>query len=199
MDQRLQYLLTGTNYLLSLAAMVFMFVPSAYLLFGLSPVQADTTTWLVHYAPFYALVVLVTWLQCGGFKPAAVITSIGAAPVQARAFVMALLKRKASWTVTNARSGVLPGVELVLPHIGLVLLNAVAIGVGLSAMTDVPATLLSAMWASLHIVILGRVIVEAVIAPHREKQRAEERKAGARLLRALPWPARAADPVVVEA
>ena len=199
MDQRLQYLLTGTNYLLSIAALIFMLVPSAYLLFGLSPVQADATTWLVHYAPFYALVVLVTWLQCGGFKPAAVVASIGAAPVHARALLMALLKRKASWTVTNARSGVLPGVELVLPHVGLLLLNAVAIGVGLSAMTDVPATLLSVTWASLHILILGRVIAEALIAPHREKDRAEERKAGARLLRALPWPARAADPVGVDA
>jgi cellulose synthase (UDP-forming) len=172
-----------------------MLVPSAYLLFGLSPVQATTSTWLLHYAPFYALVVLVTWLQCGGFKPAAVIASIGAAPVHARALVMALLKRKASWTVTNARSGALPGIELVLPHVGLLLLNAVAIVVGLSAMTDVPATLLSVAWASLHILILGRVIAEALIAPHREKDRAEDRKAGARLLRALPWPARAADPV----
>ena len=52
--------------------------------------------------------------------------------VHARALLMALLKRKASWTVTNARSGVLPGIELVLPHVGLLLLNAVAIGVGLA-------------------------------------------------------------------
>src|SRR5205823_5469366 len=87
----------------------------------------------------------------------AVIASIGAAPVHARALVMALLKRKASWTVTNARSGVLPGIELVLPHVGLLLLNAVAIVVGLSAMTDVPATLLSVAWASLHIVNLTHV------------------------------------------
>ncbi len=197
MDQRLQYLLTGTNYLLSLAAMVFMLIPSMYLLFGLSPVQADITTWITHYAPFYALVVLVTWLQCGGFKPAAIVASIGSAPVVARAFVMVLFRRKASWTVTNARSGKLPGVELVLPQIGLLLLNAVAIAVGLSTMTDRPATLLSVFWASLHILVLGRVVAEAVLAPRRESDRAEERKADARLLRALPWPARAQDPQVV--
>jgi cellulose synthase/poly-beta-1,6-N-acetylglucosamine synthase-like glycosyltransferase len=190
LDQRLQYLLTGTNYLLSLAALIFMLIPSAYLLFGLSPVQANTTTWLLHYMPCYALIVLVTWLQCGGFKPSAIVTSIGSAPVVARALVMVLMRRKASWTVTNAGSATLPGVELVLPQIALLLLNAVAIVVGLSAMTDVPATLLSVCWALLHILVLGRVIAEAVLAPHREKDRAEERKAGARLLRALPWPAR---------
>lgn len=192
-DQRLQYLLTGTNYLLSIASLIFMLLPSAYLLFGLSPVQADTTTWLLHYLPFYALIVLVTWFQTGGFRPAAIITSIGASPIHARALLMVLLRRKASWTVTNAKAGKLPGVELVLPQIGLVLLNMVAIAVGLSAMTNPPATLLAVGWAALHILILGRVIAEALLAPGRERDLAEERKAGARLLRALPWPARADD------
>jgi cellulose synthase (UDP-forming) len=190
LDQRLQYLLTGTNYLLSISVLVFMLLPSMYLLFGLSPVQAQTSTWLVHYVPFYALVVLVTWLQCGGFKPAAVITSIGAAPVHARALLMAILGRKAAWSVSNARSGRLPGVELVLPQIALVLLNLVAVAVGLSASTDPAATGLAVAWAALHVLVLGRVIAEAVLAPRREDDRAQERKAGARLLRALPWPAR---------
>jgi cellulose synthase (UDP-forming) len=66
-------------------------------------------------------------------------------------------------------------------------------------MTDVPATLLSVAWASLHILVLGRVIAEAVLAPRREKDRAEQRRAGARLLRALPWPTRADDDEVVSA
>lgn len=189
-DQRLQYLLTGTNYLLSLAALVFMLVPATYLLFGLSPVQANTGVWLIHYVSFYALVVAVTWLQCGGFRPSAIVTSIGAAPVQAKALLMVLLKRKVSWTVTNARSGRLPGVELVLPQIALLLLNAVAIVVGMLTIVDLPATLLSALWATLHILVLGRVVAEAVLAPRRERARAEDRRAGARLIRALPWPAR---------
>jgi cellulose synthase (UDP-forming) len=190
MDQRLQYLLTGTNFSLSLAVVVFMLLPPAYLLFGLSPVRADAATWLTHYVPFYGLLVLVTWLQCGGFKPSAIVTSIGAAPVHIRAFVMALLKRKASWTVTNAKSGKLPGIELVLPQVGLLLLNAVSIGVGFATMTDRPATILAATWASLHILVLGRVVGEAVLAPRREQDRLEKRKAGARIARALPWPKR---------
>jgi cellulose synthase (UDP-forming) len=190
MDQRLQYLLTGTHYSLSLAVLVFMFLPPAYLLFGLSPIRADAPTWLEHYVPFYALTVLVTWLQCGGFKPSAVITSIGAAPVHARALLMALFRRKASWTVTNARSGRLPGVELVVPQIALLLLNAMSIGVGLIAVKDLPATLLSVAWASMHVLILGRVILEAVTAPRRETGRVEDRKSGARIARARPWPKR---------
>ena len=194
LDQRFQYLLTGTNFALSLAVVIFMFLPPAYLLFGLSPVRATAGTWLVHYVPFYALVVLVTWLQCGGFKPAAIVTSIGAAPVHIRALFMAILGRKASWTVTNAKSGTLPGIELVLPQTALLLLNVMSIAVGLATVRDLPATILSVVWASLHILVLGRVVAEAVLAPRREQDRLDLRKAGARIARARPWPSRTTDP-----
>ena len=193
LDQRFQYILTGTNYLLSLSVLVFMFLPPAYLLFGLSPVRADFGTWLTHYVPFYVLIVLVTWLQCGGFRPAAIITSIGSAPVHARALLMVLLRRKASWTVTNARTSGLPGVELVLPQVALLLLNLVGIVVGLATVTDPPATALSVVWAALHVGVLGRVVLEAVLGPRRENRRIEERKAGARILRARPWRPATAD------
>jgi len=91
LDQRFQYLLTGTNYLLSVPALIFMVIPSLYLLFGLSPIRSDMSTWLLHYAPFYILIVTVTVLQTGGFKLASMIISIGVAPVHLRALIMALL------------------------------------------------------------------------------------------------------------
>ncbi|MEV8510359.1 glycosyltransferase family 2 protein [Actinoplanes sp. NPDC051475] len=193
-DQRFQYLLAGVNYMLSLAALILMCLPAVYLLFGLSPIRSDISTWIVHYAPFYLLIMLVTVMQLGGFKPAAIVTSIGAAPVHVKALIMAIFKRKVRWSVTNAGPTGLPGVELVLPHVALLLLNAVAVAVGLSMLplrgTDVAAVGLSIGWAVIYVVVLGRVVAEAVIAPHVIRQRLERRKAGAKLARALPWPAR---------
>ncbi len=199
LDQRLQYLLVGTHYSLASSVLIFALLPPAYLLFGLSPIRADVTTWLWCYVPFHTLTVLVTWLQCGGFRPAAVVASMGAAPVQVRALVMSLLGRKTSWTVTNARSGRLPGVELVLPHIALLLLNAMSIVVGLMTMKDMPATVLSVVWASLYVLIFSRVVLEAVTAPRREKKRLEDRKSDSRSARARPWPKRPDDALDVEA
>jgi cellulose synthase (UDP-forming) len=148
----------------------------------------------VHYAPFYALIMVVTVLQLGGFKISAIVTSIGAAPIHVRAFFMALFKRNVRWTVTNSGSAGLPGVELVLPHVALFLLNVLAIAVGVSTLplygTDVPAVWLSIAWASIYVLVLGRIIAEAVIAPRAIKERLERRKAGARLARAMPWPTR---------
>ena len=71
LDQRLQYLFVGTHYLLSLAMLTFMLLPAAYLLFGYSPIRSDGWTWASHYVPFYALTLLVTWLQSGGFRGSA--------------------------------------------------------------------------------------------------------------------------------
>jgi len=193
-DQRFQYMLAGVNYLLSLAALILMCLPAVYLLFGLSPIRSDTRTWLIHYMPFYLLIMLVTVMQLGGFKPSAVVTSIGAAPVHVRALLMAILKRKVRWTVTNAGPRGLPGVELVLPHVVLLLLNAVAIAVGVSTLrlrgTNIAGVGLSIAWAAIYVLVLGRVVAEAVIAPQVIKERLERRKAGALLARALPWPTR---------
>jgi cellulose synthase (UDP-forming) len=194
LDQRFQYLLAGVNYLLSLAALILMCLPAVYLLFGLSPIRSDISTWIVHYAPFYLLIMLVTVMQLGGLKPAAIVTSIGAAPVHVKALVMAIFKRNVRWTVTNAGPTGLPGVELVLPHVALLLLNVVAVAVGISMLplrgTDVAAVGLSIGWAAIYVLVLGRVVAEAVIAPQVIKQRLERRKAGALLARTLPWPAR---------
>jgi cellulose synthase (UDP-forming) len=197
LDQRFQYLLAATNYLLSVAVVTFMFLPAAYLLFGVSPIRADISTWLIHYVPFYVLIVLVTVLQVGGFRPAAIVTSIGAAPVHVRALLWVVLKRKTGWSVTNAGRGGIPGVELVMSHVFFLLVNLVAIGVGINALrlrgTDRGAVILSIVWATIYVLVLGRIILEAVTAPRLIKQRLEQRKAGALLARALPWPSNVDD------
>ncbi|MEJ3748603.1 glycosyltransferase family 2 protein [Actinomycetes bacterium KLBMP 9797] len=161
MDQRLQYLFTGTHYLLSVAMLTFMLLPATYLLFGLSPIRADGWTWAAHYLPFYGMVLLVTWLQSGGFKISAIVASIGAAPVHARALWATLRNRPAVWRATNASSGA-RSLWVVIAHLALLTLNATAIVVGLIVMADPPPTWLSVGWASMHVLILGRMVIEAV-------------------------------------
>jgi hypothetical protein len=50
----------------------------------------------------------------------------------------------------------------VMPHMALLTLNATAIIVGLMVMADPPPTWLSAAWAAMHVVILSRMVIEAV-------------------------------------
>jgi cellulose synthase (UDP-forming) len=160
-DQRLQYVFTGTHYLLSVAMLTFMLLPATYLLFALSPIKADGWTWASRYLPFYGMVMLVTWLQSGGFRVAAIVSSIGAAPVHARALWATLRGRAATWSATNADRGG-RSLWVVMPHLALLVLNVTAIAVGLVVMADPAPTWLCVGWASMHVLILGRMIIEAV-------------------------------------
>ena len=161
-DQRLQYLFTGTHYLLSVAMLTFMFLPSLYLLFALSPIRADGFVWATHYLPFQLTVLLVTWLQSGGFKLSAIVASIGAAPVHVRALLGALLGRPAKWKATNQAGAGVRSLWVVMPLVALLVLNVTAIVVGLMVMADPPPTWLSVGWASMIVLILGRMILESV-------------------------------------
>ena len=161
-DQRLQYLFTGTHYLLSVAMLTFMLLPALYLLFALSPIRADGLLWATHYLPFQAAVLLVTWLQSGGFKPSAIVASIGAAPVHVRALWFAIRNRPARWSSTNQAGAGTRSLWVVMPHVALLILNVTAIVVGVVVMADPPPTWLCVGWASMIVLILGRMILESV-------------------------------------
>lgn len=165
-DQRLQYLFVGTHYLLSLSMLTFMFFPPVYLLFAYSPIQADGWTWASHYVPFQAMVLLVTWLQSGGFKGSAIVSSIGAAPVHLRALWATLRRKPAKWRATNQLGGGTRSLWAVLPHLALLVLNLTGIVVGLVVMTDPAPTWLSIGWASMIVLILGRMIIESALGGH---------------------------------
>ena len=161
-DQRLQYLFVGTHYLLSLAMLVFMLLPALYLLFALSPIKSDGFTWAMHYVPFQVMVLLVTWLQSGGFKVSAIVASIGAAPVHAKAFWATLRRKPAKWSATNRAGAGTRSLWVVMPQLALVVLNLTAIVAGLTVMADPGPTWLSVAWATMIVLILGRMIFESI-------------------------------------
>jgi cellulose synthase (UDP-forming) len=163
LDQRLQYCFVGTHFMLSLAMMIFMLLPATYLLFGLSPIRAGGWDWAAHYLPVLGLTLLVTWLQSGGFKLAAIVTSLGAGPVHVRALWSVVTRRRATWTVTNRASRSTASLWAVMPLVLLLVLNLTGIAVGVVVMADPAPTWLSIGWASLHVLVLGRMIGEAVL------------------------------------
>jgi cellulose synthase (UDP-forming) len=177
-DQRLQYLFTGTHYLLSIATLTFMLLPAAYLLFELSPIKADGWVWATHYVPFYAMTILVTWLQSGGFRVAAIVASIGAAPVHVRALFAVMRRKKAVWHATNQAGVSRRSLWVVMPHVALLLLNLTAIAVGVAVMADPAPTWLSVAWAAMIVFILGRMIAEVLFGRRGTDSSAELHAAG---------------------
>src|SRR5205085_6474861 len=142
--------------------LTFLLLPATYLLFALSRIHANGVVWATHYVPFYAMTLRVTWMQSGGFKASAIVASIGAAPVHLRALWATLRDKPARWSATNQYGGGTRSLWVVMPHVALLLLNVTAIAVGLIVMADPPPTWLSAGWATMIALILGRMIAESV-------------------------------------
>jgi cellulose synthase (UDP-forming) len=142
--------------------LTFMLLPALYLLFGLSPINADGVTWAAHYLPFQVMVLLVTWLQSGGFKVSAIVASIGAAPVHLRAFWATLRRKPAKWNATNRAGTGTRSLWVVMPQLALLVLNVTGIVAGLTVMDDPAPTWLSVAWATMIVLILGRMILESI-------------------------------------
>jgi cellulose synthase (UDP-forming) len=170
-DQRLQYLFPPMHFLLGFSNLWFLLLPPLYLLFGITPLHADSGTWLAWFLPFYLLTQLVLWLQSGGIKPKPIVLSVATAPVHVRAFFAVLLRRQPIWRVTNTKQAPPSPAEFMLPQIALLLLNATAIVVGLTVITNTVTTAITVALCTLHVLILGRVLIAALYDRHSAKSR----------------------------
>ena len=160
--QRVQYFTPVLHFLLGFSNLWFLSLPALFLLFGITPLAADSTTWLTRFLPFYLLNQAVLWLQAGGFKLRPVILSVATAPAHVAAFFAVLLRRKPVWRSTNEKTKPPSVLETMLPQITLLLLNLTAITVGLAVITNPTGTAIAVTLCTLHCAILGRVIHQAV-------------------------------------
>jgi cellulose synthase (UDP-forming) len=168
--QRLQYLFPPLHFLLGFSNLWFLLLPPLFLLFGITPLEADSGTWLAWFLPFYLLTQAILWLQSGGFRPKPIILSVATAPVHVKAFFAVLLRREPVWSVTNAGTAPPPPSEFLVPQIGLLLLNAAAIVVGLAVVENGVTTSITVALCLLHVAILGRVIVAAMLDRSRARR-----------------------------
>jgi cellulose synthase (UDP-forming) len=83
--------------------------------------------------------------------------------VHARALWATLRDRPAVWRATNSHGSV-RSLWAVMPHVALLTLNATAIAVGVVVMADPPPTWLSVGWATMLVLILGRMVLASVAA-----------------------------------
>ena len=159
--QRLQYLTPPLHFLQAFSNLWFLLLPPLFLLFGVTPLAADSTTWLSRFLPFWVLTQVVLWLQAGGLRLRPIALSVATAPIHARAFFAVLLRRAPTWHATNQRVAPPTVVEVTLPHLALAALNVTGIVVGLSSIENPLGTAICVALCALHIVILGTVILHA--------------------------------------
>ena len=165
-DQKVQYLTPPLHFLQGFSNLWFLLLPPMFLLFGWTPLQADSATWLSRFLPFWLLTQAVLWLQAGGIRVRPVALSVATAPIHVRAFFAVLLRRAPTWHATNQRVAPPTVTEVTLPHLALAAINLTGIVVGLTSIENAVGTAICVGLCLLHLVILGTVITHAAIDRH---------------------------------
>jgi cellulose synthase (UDP-forming) len=119
MDQRIMYLVTATHYLTGIAPGILLLVPALEVFFDLRPVNLTISweTWLLFYAGFYVLQVLLAFYTLGSFRWEVLMLAAVSFPIYISAFYNALTKKEQKWHVTGSTSKVQSPFNFMIPQV----------------------------------------------------------------------------------
>lgn len=104
-DQRIMYLVTATHYLTGIAPGLLLLVPPLEIFFDLRPVNLsiDWSTWLLFYAGFYLLQILLAFYTLGSFRWEVLMLAAVSFPIYLQALINTLIGKEQKWHVTGTR------------------------------------------------------------------------------------------------
>jgi cellulose synthase (UDP-forming) len=157
LDQRIQYVMSNAFFLVGMSMVVYLLFPLLYLLYGIKPLQADSTLyWAVHYLPFFFLYYSLTWLLTGRLSIATVATALATFYPYVLALLSVIFNREQEWTATTSKKssqGYL--MEWIWPHMAIIILTPFAIIVGWYNAYDFWSTVMYSVWALVNMYLLG--------------------------------------------
>ncbi|HEY5822378.1 MAG TPA: glycosyltransferase family 2 protein [Propionibacteriaceae bacterium] len=119
MDQRLMYLVTATHYLTGIAPGLLLFVPALEIFFDLRPVNLDITwsTWLLYYAGFYVLQILLAFYTLGSFRGEVLMLAAVSFPIYIQALWNAISGKEQKWHVTGSKTQAQSPFSFMIPQV----------------------------------------------------------------------------------
>lgn len=104
-DQRIQYLVTATHYLVGIVPLLLLLVPPLEIFFDLRPVNLTVTTltWFLFYFGFYGLQIMLAFTTMGSFRWETLMLASVSFPIYVRALGNVILGRDQAWHVTGGR------------------------------------------------------------------------------------------------
>jgi cellulose synthase (UDP-forming) len=168
MDQRLQYMVTATHYLVGIVPLLLLLVPPLEIYFDLRPVNLSVNwlTWLLFYLGFYGMQIMLAFNTMGSFRPATLVMATVSFPIYIRAFLNVFAGREQRWHVTGSTGKRVSPFNFMIPQVlvftFLLLTSAVAIvkDIGHETLT------LATAWNVTSTVVLGVFILAAMKESH---------------------------------
>ena len=156
LDQRVQYLMSNSFFLVGISILVYLSFPLLYLLFGIKPLATeDTLYWALHYLPFFVLYYSLTWLLTGRLHIATIAVSLATFYPYILALLSVLLNQEQEWRVTTSkRSSQGYFLGWTWPHVAIILMTPLAILIGWYHAYDFWSTALYSIWATINMYLL---------------------------------------------
>ncbi len=118
-DQRIMYLVTATHYLTGIAPGILLMVPALEIFFDLRPVDLEIswTTWLLFYAGFYLLQILLAFYTLGSFRWEVLMLAAVSFPIYISALFNAITKKEQKWHVTGSKTKAQSPFNFMIPQV----------------------------------------------------------------------------------
>ncbi|WP_233549903.1 glycosyltransferase family 2 protein [Cellulomonas rhizosphaerae] len=162
-DQRLQYTVTATFYLTGIAPLLLIMVPPLQIFFNLTPMNLTITpaTWLLYYAGFYVMQVLVAFYTLGSFRWQTLLMAAVSFPIYVRALLNAVFKREQAWHVTGSKGAYRSPFAFIQPQVLVFVFLALTTVVGAWKDLSNGYPSLALAWNATNTIILGGFVVTA--------------------------------------
>jgi cellulose synthase (UDP-forming) len=118
-DQRIQYFVTATHYLVGITPLLLIFVPPLEIYFDLRPVNLSVTwlTWLLFYLGFYGLQILLAFHTMGSFRVETLVMAAVSFPIYIRAFINVFSGHEQKWHVTGSSGKRVSPFNFIIPQV----------------------------------------------------------------------------------
>jgi cellulose synthase (UDP-forming) len=163
MDQRLMYLVTATHYLTGIAPGLLLLVPPLEIFFDLRPVNLDITitTWLLYYAGFYLMQILLAFYTLGSFRWEVLMLAAVSFPIYLQALFNAFVGKEQKWHVTGSKTKPESPFNFIIPQVLTFVFLALTSVVAIWRDTDNSQLTLATAWNVTNTAILAVFMVVA--------------------------------------
>lgn len=156
-DQRIQYLTTATFYLNGIAPALLLMVPPLQIYFDLTPVAlgVPTSTWLMYYAGFYFMQVVVALYTMGSFRWETLMLASSSFPIYIQAMWNAVTRRERQWHVTGSAGGARSPFNYTFPQVLVFVFLLLTTFVGAWKAQVTGSFNVALAWNALNTIVLG--------------------------------------------
>lgn len=156
LDQRLQYFVSNTYFLVGISILAYLLFPILYLLFGIKPLNTDEgLVWALHYVPYFVLYYMLSWLFLGRLYLATLSTAVASFYPYILALFSVVFETEQEWVATTSKKIQKDAfMKWVWPHVLLIMLGILSLAVGWYEPKNFWTTLFNTIWVVLNTYLL---------------------------------------------